>query len=92
MTKVSRELTLLRAVLPAPNGVKQVLYQAGGSASGLIVTMDVFRPDKIQDMGQSDTANEIGQTGRYYFAFNANASGWFVLIHDNAGGNGVRQF
>ncbi len=92
MTKVSRELTLLRALLPNPNGAKQVLYQAGDSVSGLIVTMDVFRPDKTQDTNQSGTANEIGQTGRYYFTFNANAPGWFVLIHDNAGGNGVRQF
>lgn len=91
MTKVSRELTLLRAELIV-NGLKQVLYQAGGSESGLTVAMDVYRPGKTQDLSQSGEANEIGATGRYYFAFSADAPGWFVLIHDSAGGDAVRQF
>lgn len=92
MTKVSRELTLLRAQLPVANGLRLVLYQASGAESGLIVTMDVYRPDKSQDTGQSGQAHEIDDTGRYYLAFTTDAPGWFVLIHDNAGGNGVRQF
>jgi hypothetical protein len=91
VTKVSRELTLLRVSLSS-NNVKQVLYQAAGSASGLDVTMDVYRPDKTKDESQSGLANEIGTTGRYYISFTADGPGWFVLIHDNAGGNGVQQF
>jgi len=94
--KASREITLLRALLrerlPVTSTLTEVLYQAAGAESGLIVTMDVYRPDKSQDVGQSGTANEIGTTGRYYMAFAADAPGWFVLIHDNAGGNAVRQF
>jgi len=91
MTKVSRELTLLRTAL-AQQSVKQVLYQASGSQSGLIVTMDVYKPDRTQDVSQSGQANEIGETGRYYLAFTASGPGWFVLIHDNVGGNAIRQF
>jgi hypothetical protein len=92
MTKVSRELTLLRAQLLGINGVRPVLYQAAGSVSGLIVTMEVYRPDATQDVAQSGTAAEIGNTGRYYLAFTADAPGWFVLITDNAGGSGIKQF
>lgn len=96
MTKASREITLLRVLLgerlqPA-GGVTQVLYQAAGSESGLAVTMDVYRPNATKDETQSGLATEIGTTGRYYMAFNADAPGWFVLIHDNAGGNAVKQF
>ena len=95
MTKVSRELTLLRALLKErllPPGATQVLYQPAGAASGLIVTMDVYMPDKTKDDTQSGIAVEIGTTGRYYWMFNADRPGWFVLIHDNAGGSAVKQF
>jgi len=76
----------------ASSQVKRILYQSPGAQSGLTVTVDVFRPDKSQDSTQSGTANEIGTTGRYYFSFTADNEGWFALIHDDAGGNGVRQF
>ncbi len=91
MTKVSRELILLRAIL-SPDGPKEVIYQASGSVSGLEVQMDVYKPDKVKDEGQSGLATEIGVTGRYYMSFTADSPGWFVLIHDDTGGNAVRQF
>ena len=96
MTKASRNITWLRAMLKErllpTTGVVQVLYQAVGAASGLIVTMDVYKPDKTKDEAQSGTALEIGTTGRYYRSFNAEEPGWFVLIHDNAGGSAVKQY
>jgi len=96
MTKVSREIALLRALLrerlPVASNLTQVLYQAAGAESGLIVTMDVYRPDYTKDVDQSGLANEIGTTGRYYMSFAADAPGWFVLIHDNVGGTAVKQF
>jgi len=54
--------------------------------------MDVYRPNKIKDVEQSGLAVEIGSTGRYYMGFITDGPGWFVLIHDNAGGNAVEQF
>jgi len=98
MTKASREIIMLRIMLNErlplmlTAGATQVLYQAAGAASDLIVTMDVYRPDKTKDDIQSGTAVEIGSTGRYYFLFNADGPGWFVLIHDDAGGSAVKQF
>lgn len=95
MTKASREIILLRAVLQEQfslSGATPVLYQAAGATSGLVVTMDVHRPDKTKDVLQSGIALEIGTTGRYYWSFVADGPGWFVLIHDNAGGNAVKQY
>jgi len=98
MTKASREIIMLRIMLNErlplgmSVGATQVLYQPSGAGTGLIVTMDVYRPDKTKDDIQSGTAVEIGSTGRYYFLFNADGPGWFVLIHDDAGGYAVKQF
>lgn len=96
MTKYSREITLLRVMLegklPSIDGARQVLYQTPKSTSGLVVTMDVYRPDRTKDEVQSGTGIEIGTTGRYYLMFNADGPGWFVLIHDNAGGSAVKQY
>jgi hypothetical protein len=83
---------MLAERLPCIDGMMQVLYQTPKSTSGLVVTMNVYRPDRTKDEVQSGTGVEIGTTGRYYLMFNADGPGWFVLVHDNAGGSAVKQF
>lgn len=70
----------------------EVIYQAAGAATGLMVQVDVFKPDKSQDLTQSGVATEIGTTGRYYKSFDADAPGWVAEISDTNGGKAVQKF
>ena len=70
----------------------EVIYQGAGAATGLTVQVDVFKPDKSQDLAQSGTATEIGTTGRYHKSFDADAPGWFVEISDSNSGKAVQNF
>lgn len=90
--KVSRELLLLRAQLSGdmPRELGFV-YQPAGCISGLLVEFEVYRPDKTQDETQSGVAEEFGTTGRYLGKFTG-AAGWFVLVHDSAGGKAAKYF
>ena len=70
----------------------EIIYQAAGAGTGKVVQIDVYKPDKSKDIGQSGLATEIGTTGRYYKSFDSDAPGWFVEISDNAGGKAVKHF
>jgi hypothetical protein len=70
----------------------EVMYQAGAAGSGRAVHVDVFKPDKTLDAGQSGAAEEVGGTGRYHKSFVADGPGWFVEISDNHGGSGTKHF
>jgi len=72
--------------------VFEVTYQAAGAGTDLTVQMDVFKPDKTQDVSQSGTMDEIGTTGRYYKSIIADNPNWFVEISDNAGGKALKHF
>ena len=93
--KASREIALLRALLAerlGGVGEQKFVYQAGGAQSGLTVMFHVYRPNDTEDVAQSDTADEVGETGRYVGSFIASGPGWYVLIDDSAGGHAVKQF
>jgi len=91
--KASREIQLLRRALSG-HVVRErtFVYQAAAVATGLVVTFEVYRPDGTKDEGQGGVASEIGTTGRYLGALTTDKPGWFVLIHDSAGGEAVKQF
>lgn len=67
----------------------EIMYQAAGAGTGKTVQFDVFKPDKTIDAAQSGVGGEIGNTGRYYRSFDADAPGWTVEISDDAGGRAV---
>jgi len=72
--------------------VMQVKYQAAKAASGLVVNMDVYKPDNTIDAGQSVVMTEVGTTGEYYAAFNADAPDWYVKCRDANGGAAIKHF
>jgi len=72
--------------------VMQVKYQAAKAASGLVVNMDVFKPDNTPDAAQSVALTEVGTTGEYYGSFNADAPDWYVKCHDTNGGAAIKHF
>ena len=69
-----------------------VFYQASNGGTGVAPQVDVFKPDKTQDMAQSGVATEIGATGRYYKTFDADAPDWFCEINDTAGGKAIKHY
>jgi len=70
----------------------EVVYQAAGAATGKTVQIDVYKPDKTKDETQSGAATEIGTTGRYYKAFDADAPGWSIQCSDDDGGKAVKHY
>lgn len=70
----------------------EVIYQAAGSISGLIVQMDVLKPDHTPDAVQSGVMTEIGTTGRYYKSFDADAENWSIQCSDPNGGKATRIY
>lgn len=70
----------------------QVKYQAAKAASGLVVNMDVYKPDNTIDAGQSVVMTEVGTTGEYYAVFNADAPDWYVKCRDANGGAAIKHF
>lgn len=70
----------------------QVKYQAAKAASGLVVNMDVFKPDNTPDAAQSVAMTEVGTTGEYYASFNADAPDWYVKCRDVNGGAAIKHF
>lgn len=93
--KASREILLLRLALTGQLPIlrdRTFVYQAANSASGLLVTFNVYRADGTEDESQEGIAQEVGVTGRYVGRLTTDRPGWFVLIHDSAGGEGVKQF
>jgi hypothetical protein len=91
--KASREIVLLRLVLSG-HVVRErtFVYQAASATTGLTVTFVVYQPDGTQDTDQGGIATEIGSTGRYLGCLKTNAPSWFVMIHDSAGGEAIKQF
>jgi len=70
-----------------------VIYQAAGGASGIVVTMDVYDEAGTLDAGQSGAMTEIGTTGRYKKSFTPDAEGlWLVQIDDANSGKAVKSF
>jgi len=70
----------------------EILYQAAGAGTGKTVNVSVYKPDKTLDATQSGTATEVGTTGRYHKAFDADAPGWFCEIEDSDGGKAIKHF
>lgn len=70
----------------------EVIYQPAKAETGVTVQVDVYKPDKTQDVAQSGTATEVGTTGRYYKSFTVDAPGWFVEVSDNKGGKAVKHW
>jgi len=70
----------------------EVIYQAAGSITGLTVQCDVYKPDHTKDDVQSGVMAEIGTTGRYYKAFDAEAENWSVQCSDPNGGKAVKVY
>ena len=71
----------------------QVIFQAAGAASGIVVTMNVYDEAGVLDAGQSGAMVEIGTTGRYKKSFTPDANGeWSVQIADANGGKAVASY
>jgi hypothetical protein len=70
-----------------------VVYQAAGGATGVVVTMSVYDEAGALDAGQSGAMVEIGATGRYKKSFTPDAEGlWLVQTNDANGGKTVKSF
>lgn len=70
-----------------------VVYQASGSASGIIVDMDVYDETGTLDAGQCGTMTEIGTTGCYRMSFTPDQEGtWIVRITDASGGKATKVY
>jgi hypothetical protein len=70
-----------------------VVYQAAGAASGIVVTMEVYDAAGVKNEAMSGTMTEIGNKGRYKKSFTPNTDGgWVVLISDANGGKSVGSY
>jgi hypothetical protein len=70
-----------------------VTYQATGSHTAIVVTMDVYDEANVKDVAQSGTMLEVGTTGRYKKSFTPNAEGnWTTMISDTKGGKAVASY
>jgi hypothetical protein len=73
--------------------VIEVVYQAAGATTGIVVTMDVYDETGSKDVAKSGAMTEIGVTGRYKKAFTPDEEGgWVVLIADANGGRSAGSF
>jgi hypothetical protein len=71
----------------------QVIFQAAGAATGIVVTLNVYDEAGILDVVQSGVMAEIGTTGRYKKSFTPDANGeWSVQIADANGGKAVASY
>jgi len=70
-----------------------VVYQAAGAKTGIVVTMNVYDEAEEIDAGQSGAMTEIGASGRYQKEFTPDANGeWSVQIADAGGGKAVSTY
>ena len=70
-----------------------VVYQAAGGATGIVVNMSVYDEAGVKDVAQSDVMEEIGATGRYQLSFTPDAEGlWHTQVDDANGGKAVKSF
>lgn len=75
------------------NELIDVVYQAAGGTTGIVVTMDVYDEAGTLDAVQSGAMTEIGSTGRYKKSFTPDAEGlWHVQIGDANSGKAVKSF
>lgn len=71
----------------------EVVYQAAGAKTGIVVTMNVYDEAGELDVAQSGEMAEVGVTGRYKLAFTPDANGnWSVQIADAGGGKSVAAY
>lgn len=70
-----------------------VVYQAPGGATGIVVTMSVYDEAGVLDAGQSGAMVEVGTSGRYKKSFTPDAEGlWVIQIDDAEGGKAVKTY
>jgi hypothetical protein len=75
------------------NEMIDIVYQAAGAATGVVVMMSVYDEAGSLDAGQSGAMTEIGSTGRYKKSFTPDAEGlWLVQIDDAQGGKVVKSY
>jgi hypothetical protein len=71
----------------------EVVYQAAGAATGIVVTMEVYDETNTKVDAMSGTMTEIGNKGRYRKSFTPDGDGaWVVLIQDANGGKSVGSY
>ena len=64
----------------------EVIYQAGNGDSGLVINMQVVKPDKTFVDGDPIVLVEVGNSGRYYGSFVPDVEGeWSVQVEREDG-------